>query len=99
MKLDVDAEVELGQDLTDIEAELSEEKLTISAATKLLAVAGQPIDRKRFAAGTLSCEIVRRTAKGPMQIAAEEMTVLLAGDLLKVSRSRARQPMVRIRDR
>ena len=83
MKLDVDAKIELERDLRDLEAGISEEQLTISSSRKLLAVAGQPIDRKSF--GNLSYEIVRRTAKGPLQIAAEEMTVLEAGDLLKVA--------------
>ena len=83
MKLDVDAKIELERDLKDLEAEVSEEQLTISASRRLLAMAGQPIDRKSF--GNLSYEIVRRTAQGPLQIAAKEMTVLEAGDLLKVT--------------
>ena len=83
MKLDVEAQVELARDLRDLEAQIAEEQLTISASRRLLAMAGQPIDRKSF--GNLSYEIVRRTAKGPLQIAAEEMTALEAGDLLKVT--------------
>ena len=83
MKLDIDGKIELERDLRDLEAQVSEEQLTISASRRLLAMAGQPIDRKSF--GNLSYEIVRRTAKGPLQIIAEEMTVLEAGDLLKVT--------------
>ena len=85
MKLEVDAQIELERDLRNLEAEVSEEQLTISASRRLLAVAGQPIDPNSFVAGNLSYEIVRRTAKGPLQISANGMTVLEAGDLLKVT--------------
>jgi hypothetical protein len=66
--------------------------MTITAAKRLLAIAGQPVERKSLSDRNLSFEIVRRTGIGPKQIAADEMTVLEAGDLLKISAPSATLP-------
>ncbi len=92
MKLDVEAQVELARDLRDVDQQIAQEEMTIAAARRLLAIAGEPVERKSLGDRNLSFEIVRRTAMGPKQIAADEMTVLEAGDLLKISAPSATLP-------
>ncbi len=92
MRLDVEAQVELARDLRDVDQQIAQEEMTITAAKRLLAIAGQPVERKSLSDRNLSFEIVRRTGIGPKQIAADEMTVLEAGDLLKISAPSATLP-------
>jgi protein involved in polysaccharide export with SLBB domain len=84
-KLALEAQIELGRELTAVETDIAEDELTIEAATRLLKVASGALNtlaREPLRAGI---EIVRRTPEGTQRFRASEDTLLQPGDLLEIT--------------